>query len=157
MNAGIVRKLFRYNRRTGTFVWRVLKGRMLAGATAGTLGNCGIQVQVDGRFYKVHRLVWLYVHGHWPIGEVDHRNHNTTDNRLSNLRDVPKFVNMQNRSGAQRNSSTGVLGVVPRGSRFMARLHIAGKNLHLGTFDTALEAHSIYLKAKRERHEGNTL
>ena len=42
-----------------------------------------------------------------PLLEVDHKNHNTLDNRKSNLRVVDKSTNKLNRMGANSNSSSG--------------------------------------------------
>lgn len=42
---------------------------------------------------------------------IDHINHNTLDNRITNLRFITKSGNSQNRLGAQKNSLSGVRGV----------------------------------------------
>lgn len=51
--------------------------------------------------YLAHRLAWLYVHGEWPKYEIDHINRKPSDNRISNLRDVPHHVNMKNTKRAK--------------------------------------------------------
>ena len=43
-------------------------------------------------------------------------------------------------------SSTGYLGVTPRGSRFQARYRSGGKLVHLGSYGTATEAAVAYVK-----------
>lgn len=43
--------------------------------------------------------------------DVDHKNHNTLDDRKENLVALPHYKNMQNRKGANSNSTTGVRGV----------------------------------------------
>jgi len=60
---------------------------------------------------------------------------------------VPQFINsFMNDNKARR----GVLpiGVSPNGLRFRARISICGKDIHLGSFDTAAEAHAVWLSTK---------
>jgi len=44
-----------------------------------------IQVQVNGRFYFAHHLVWLLEIGEWPEGYIKHKNGLRWDNRIENL------------------------------------------------------------------------
>ena len=41
--------------------------------------------------------------------------------------------------------------------RFKARITVKGKEILLGRFDTAEEAHAAYLEAKRVHHPGCTI
>jgi hypothetical protein len=136
---------------TGGRGWR-------AGDVAGTVNNNGYRlIRVgDGR-YRAHRLAWLYTHGAWPTGEIDHINGIRDDNRLANLRDVTVSVNQQNRKRAASNGSTGLLGVSTAKARYRAAIALNGRTTYLGSFDTAEEAHAAYVTAKRELHEGCTL
>jgi hypothetical protein len=111
---------------------------------------------VDGHRYPAHRLAWLYMTGEWP-GEVDHINGKKDDNRWANLRDISHAANSQNVRVAQVNNRCGVLGVKPLRDKFQARICVARKTIHLGTFLTTSEAHAAYVAAKRELHEGCTL
>lgn len=106
-----------------------------------------------------HRLAWLYVHGRWPDGLIDHKNGDRADNRFDNLRDVAHRVNMQNLRKAFVSSKTGLLGASPlKDGRFGAFIKRDGKSKNLGTFDTPELAHAAYVAAKRViHHEGNTL
>jgi hypothetical protein len=54
-------------------------------------------------------LAWLYVHGEWP-DQIDHINHNTSDNRICNLRNVSHSVNHKNLTLSKDNKS-GISGV----------------------------------------------
>ena len=47
-----------------------------------------LRTSIAGREYRLHRLVWLWVHGeHPPEGiTIDHINGIKTDNRITNLR-----------------------------------------------------------------------
>lgn len=57
--------------------------------------------------YKVHRLIWFFVHGEIPEGfEIDHIDGNRQNNRIDNLRCVKREINQRNRS-KNKNNSTG--------------------------------------------------
>lgn len=129
------------------------------GDRAGYVDAAGyVRIFVLGRQYRAHRLAWLYLHGTWPAGEIDHIDSNKLNNAANNLRDVPKNINQQNRKRSTRSVS-GLLGVTssPDGSRHVARIRIGGITRRLGSFRTAEEAHEAYVAAKRLGHPGNTL
>lgn len=150
-------ELFIYEPLTGEFFYR--SGRSGVRNTdkpAGSLNDKGYRIlHIDGQDYRAHRLAWLYVHGQMPAAEIDHRNGVRDDNRIDNLRDVSTRRNAENRARAQAYSRTGLLGVrAYRSGRFQAQIQVNGCARHLGTFDTAAEAHEAYLAAKRIHHPG---
>lgn len=67
---------------------------------------------------------------------VDHINGDPLDNRRSNLRLVTHQQNIRNRGGPQANSSTGLLGVSRKRSKWRAYINVDGKQINLGVFDT---------------------
>lgn len=74
---------------------------------------------------------------------VDHKNHNTLDNRQSeNLRVVTPQQNSINRKGANFNSTTGVRNVTidKSSNKFIVQLQVNGRNTQFGRFDTLEEA-----------------
>jgi hypothetical protein len=151
LDAKTLREVLNYDPETGVFAWNIQRRGMKAGKTPGCINTSGYRViRFDGVLYFAHRLAWLYVYGEWPSsGHVDHINHLRADNRIANLRDVAVADNIRNRKGANKNSSTGSLGVGRHGDKWRARVMVNRKNVHLGTFDS-LEAASRAANKARE-------
>lgn len=158
LTAERLREVLHYDPDTGVFTWRVNKGRAKAGDVAGYCNNRGYrQIKLGGTVHSAHRLAWLWALGRWPSRQVDHIDGDRANNRLVNLRDVPGFVNAQNRRDAQVNSRSGVLGVGYRYGRWQAGITLGGKRRHIGTYDTPEQAHAAYVATKRDLHEGCTI
>jgi hypothetical protein len=154
------RRLFDYFPDTGEIRRKVSMGRSRMGSLAGSKNSDGyLQIKVFYRTYKIHRLAWLMFYGKWPDGEIDHINGDRTDNRIVNLRDVPKSVNQQNQMKPQVTNTSGYLGVSwhKKDCKWRVSIRVSGKPKHLGFFATPEEAHAAYVKAKRQFHKGNTL
>ena len=156
-----LRELLHYNPDTGAFTWRVDRPpRARAGDTPRAPTKAGyLRVGIDNDLYYLHRLAWLYTHGVWPNGVVDHVNGDRADNRLVNLRDVSHATNLQNLKRARGDNKTGLLGVYLRGDtgRYSANIKGPEGKRSLGCFATAEEAHAAYINVKRNLHEGCTL
>lgn len=161
LTAQRLRELLHYDPETGVFTWRVFRGRTAKpGTVAGSNSHGYTIIMIDGRGHGAHRLAWLYVHGVWPAGQIDHTHGNTADNRVSQLRDVTRSVNKQNiRKARIDNKSSGLLGAYWHNisNKWMSHISFGGKKRHLGMFATAQEAHEAYIAAKRQFHEGCTI
>lgn len=162
LTAQSLRNLLRYEVESGEFHWISRIGSIRAGATAGSTSRSGyIDICVSKERHGAHRLAWLYVHGEWPAGEIDHLDGDKSNNRISNLRDITHAVNTQNlRAAHRRNKSTGLLGVRrsdTKALRFNAVIMVSGKVKCLGSYADPQVAHQVYLAAKREMHEGCTI
>jgi len=98
-------------------------------------------VKIDYQPIYEHRLVWLMTYGYWPLGQIDHIDGNGLNNRLSNLRDVPHFINQRNRRRNPLNTSgaTGV-GWHKHSQKWRAYVGIHGKQINLGSFESKTEA-----------------
>lgn len=157
-----VREVFAYDAETGLFTRKVATSRSTkVGECAGTIALHGyVQIRIDGHLDLAHRLAWFYVHGEWPKGQIDHINGVRNDNRIANLRDVSRSMNLQNqRKATATNKTTGMLGAhlhKPSGL-FVASIRAEGQHKHLGYFKTPEAAHIAYVAAKRELHEGCTI
>lgn len=69
------------------------------------------EINLFHKTYKGHRLVWMLFNGDIPDAhEVDHIDRNKLNNRIENLRCVPKVINLRNRD-MQKNNASGVTGV----------------------------------------------
>lgn len=152
-------ELLTYSPKTGEFVWvNPTSNRVKAGSLAGSVTSYGyLSIRIDGVAHQAHRLAWLWMTGALPVHEIDHIDGNRLNNAWGNLRDVSRTVNAQNMRSAKRTSTSGLLGVVPYGDRWIARITASRKEKHLGIFDTTEAAQAAYLSAKRELHEGCTL
>jgi hypothetical protein len=136
----------KYDPFTGIFTRRTTGKR--ACRTDHTKGY--LRVFVLGKYYKAHRLAWFYRHAIWPTNQIDHINGNKQDNSILNLRDVVQTINMYNQTTAHSHNKSGLIGVGITGSKFIAKIKVKDKLVHLGTYNTKEEAHHVYLQRKAE-------
>ncbi len=160
LTARRLRELLDYNPKTGWFTWKISMKPPPVVATVSRATRIGKRagyfhphsdrryIRLDKTLHLEHRLVWLWVHGRWPHHQIDHINHNQTDNRLSNLREATNGQNMMN-TKVRCDSRHGWRGVdpLPHG-RFRAR--VRGK--HIAVFDTPDEAHNAWRKAAKQTY-----
>jgi hypothetical protein len=156
ITAARLREVLHYNPETGWFTWRVRLGqRCRIGARAGSQMRNSRRpyraLQVDGRLYHEHNLVWLYMTGDWPTNELDHANNDAADNRWENLRPATRAQNMQNTRRFINNTS-GYKGVTLHRARYDACIQVNGKRIHIGSFKTPEEANAAIVKRRSELH-----
>ena len=162
----VLRQLLRYEPETGKLFW-LPRGpewfrdnyRMKAehfckrwnnaysGKEAGYHHGRGyLSLNILNEKHKAHRVAWAIYHGYWPNGHIDHINHQASDNRIVNLRDVTQAENNKNRP-PQSNSCTFV-GVYKHQScnRWVASIGHQGKQVYLGLFACV----GLAIKARRD-------
>lgn len=159
-----LKEVIRYEPHTGEFIWvSSTSKKKLVGKLAGWCDEDGyLWIRIDKVLYAAQRLAWLFMKGELPKnGFVDHFDTNPSNNKWTNLRDVTKQVNQENRRRPAKNNKAGLLGVSPNGKRWAATINTTEngmrKHYYLGTFDTPTEAHNVYVKSKRKLHQGCTL
>lgn len=103
------------------------------------------------RHYLVHHLVWAWIYGRWPVGQIDHINRNKADYRPCNLRETTKNRNMVNKAPlkSSRSQRKGV-NLDLRNGRYYAYLATRKKTIYLGGYATADEAYAARLAAEKE-------
>lgn len=141
-----LKNLLHYEPETGIFRWNVPnRGHAKEGDMAGTRTGRYAYITINGQPYLAHRLAWFYVHGEWPKHNIDHVDRNSRNNAISNLRDVPQSVNMQNMivDGASFDK---------RRKRWISQIVAFGRRRNLGSYDSVEEAREAYRAAKRVLH-----
>ena len=143
----------------GTLLNKVKRSRnTVVGAVSGSLSYYGYVVLCVGmKKHMAHRVVWLLSTGQWPTDDIDHINGVTTDNRIENLRDVPRLTNMQNQRRLSKANKTGFRGVwAHKNGRFKAFARTPGENRtkHLGYFTTPQEAFAVAEAYRKQHYEG---
>jgi HNH endonuclease/AP2 domain len=150
LDPAIVRELLDYRPVSGLLVWKFRALRWFDsertfkcwnGRYAGTLASSkhvtGYRyVDILGVGYHAHRVAWAHHYGVWPEDEVDHINHNRSDNRIVNLRNASRTTNTQNASKRKDNTS-GVTGVSwdRQHQKWAAIIFTEGRNHRLGRFN----------------------
>lgn len=142
-----------YDPVVGLFLRKKSYNEKHAGRFVTTKDNDGyIQINIEGKKYRAHRLAWLYMYGKFPEGQLDHKNRIRWDNSIGNLRECSFSQNHANKP-CMKNSKTGIKGVqmTPAG-RYRARVKVNGKKINLGVYDDAEKAHAIYMEKLKEVH-----
>lgn len=136
------RKVFDYE--NGHLMWKMSNRGVKAGSVAGSKNPHGyIDVMVNRRSFKAHRIIWEMHNGVIPDGlEIDHINRQRHDNRIENLRVVSRHQNMKNKS-VYANNTSGVSGVGLMQGKWRVRI----SNKQIGVFDTFEEAVKVRKQA----------
>lgn len=145
--AARIAELFDVDVESGRIWWKRSRGNRLAGAEAGSDHIYGYRVvNIDGRGYQVHSLIWFCATGDWPE-LIDHINGKRNDNRIANLRAADAATNARNRTNWVGSKLLGAFRL-PNG-RFEASITADGIAYRLGIFDTEDAAHAAYKAARQ--------
>lgn len=131
-----------YDRNTGIFTRIAGTKASKSGSILGSKNSDGyLQIMINRKRYKSHRLAWFYVTGEWPKDQIDHINHDRCDNRFSNLRNASSSINSKNMSKFKNNTSgyNGV-GWNKAKKKWHSYIRIDGKLKTIGYFNNIKDA-----------------
>lgn len=136
-----LKELLNYDPDTGIFTRNITFYGKEKGQVAGHIRKDGYtRIAVDGKKYYAHRLAWLYIYGYFTENEIDHKDMNTSNNSISNLREASHLCNMRNKSTLS-NNTTGVTGVYRiKTGKWRSQIVIGGSRKDLGTFIKFIDA-----------------
>ena len=120
-----------------------------------------------GTFHKdteshavAHRISWEFINGALDCNiQLDHRCHNRACVNPAHLRPATNKQNGENRTGAQRNSTSGIRGVSrsSRDKRWKAEVTHEGKKYWVGHFIDIAEAEAAVIAKRNELFTHNDL
>lgn len=122
--------------------------------------EASMHINKDGKILNEHMLLHDFIYGkeyNHKKERVDHINHDTLDNRKSNLRKISAKNNSRNRIGRNSNNQTGYRNVAYIKSHktrpYHVQLMVNGKNTVLGRFSDVDEA-GAFAEEIREKYYG---
>ena len=164
----VLRQLLRYDPETGKIFWltrpleffnsnghckswntryankEAFTAKNAAGYAHGRIFDCS---------YQAHRVIWAIQTGKWPVFEIDHVNHDASDNRWINLREATSGQNKANRRSHNRSTSK-YLGVCwdKREKKWRAQITSGNRKIAIGYFNCEIEAAKSYDAAALKFH-----
>lgn len=116
----------------------------------GKPGKTGYAVRRhNGPYLSMHNVIYAY---HYSASElVDHKNRNSLDNQLHNLRAATPSQNQANKD-VQTNSITGIAGVAwhKQAQKWRAYITVNGKQKSLGLFSKIEDAAAARVVAAKK-------
>ena len=152
----LLNELFWHDEAIGELRWKVKRtGTRGVNSVAGYTISTGYRaVRVNGKQYRVHRLIWTMVVGDIPEGYyIDHIDGNISNNLITNLRLATKSQNGFNQKIRSDNTS-GIKGVgFHRASgRWTASIYKDGKRTH--AYFATKELAELFVQQARELLHG---
>ena len=136
-------------------LWRWLKSGRWRAVKQTPNGKQGYsQIEIDGKTYLYHRVVFKVCNPNWDITDISSENEidhisgvKPLDNRIENLRVLNRHQNMSNNLHFVKGYCYR-----KRRNKYQAQIRVNCKQIYLGCYDTAEEARAAYLKAKPIYH-----
>jgi hypothetical protein len=141
--------LFEY--KDGALYWKNSQRPSLNGKKAGyDNGNGYFKVNINGKQYFNHRIIYLMQHGYIPK-LIDHIDGNPTNNKIENLRIASSSENAMNSLRKQKNAS-GCKNVFYNKNRnkYYVYIKIDNKVNYFGTYDDIELAELVAIEARNK-------
>ena len=146
-----INSLLRLDPDTGFLYWKKPgHGRQMNKPVGSTDRRGYVTVTIDFKRVRAHNLVWLLWTGRWPDQEIDHINHDNSDNRPANLRDCSASENNLNRRCVNIYGCPGIFW--ERSGKYRATYI----RKVLGRFDTPGEAIAARRNYERELQDAHS-
>ena len=100
-------------------------------------------IQVSGKRFFTHQIVWLMFNDSLPDTTIDHKDRDCNNNRIENLRAATRTEQQVNKRLSSQNTS-GFRGVSFRKEIKAKPWRATVGDIHLGYYATAEEAASVY-------------
>ena len=138
--------LFKYDGDSGNLIYKKSRGRVKKGSIAGYMNDEGYRkVGINKKYYSAHRIIFFMHYGYWPQ-EVDHIDHDISNNKIENLRSCTRSENRMN-SYSNKNATSRYKGVFPSGTQrnpWKAKIKINGRTISLGNYKSEVQAAKAY-------------
>lgn len=153
----LLTRLFRVDLEAGRLFWREppknhprLKGAEAGSPRPNHNGKAYWHVKIGGKAIKRGHIIYFLTFGRWPSPCLDHKDGNSENDAIANLREATVTENAWNHKGRKRTQALP-MGVrsMPSG-RYEARISHFGRQLHLGSYATPTEAAAAYSAKRKE-------
>ena len=145
-------ELFDY--KDGNLYWKVNRQYIKSGSVAGTNRDDGyIVICVDQKRYRAHRLIFMFHNGYYP-NEIDHIDGNPANNKIENLRESNRKLNMMN-VGRYSTNTSGYKNISWNANRckWQVRLRVNNMNKSFGYYED-LELADLVAQEARNKYHG---
>jgi len=117
------------------------------------LSNCigYLQTRINNKLFLFHRIIYYAHNQDWNIydisanNQIDHIDRDKLNNNISNLRVVNQRENNLNKDSFDNAKG---YSYNKNAKKYMAKINLYNKNIHLGYYDTKIEASNKYQKVK---------
>lgn len=129
-----------FDYKEGVLYWKNPSKKSLAGKPAGCNSGHGyIKIQINGTQYYAHRIIYCMHHGYWPI-VVDHKDRDTSNNRIENLRAANPSTNGMNSTFVKSTCGVRNVSFHRKRNKYGVYLKVDGKGKFFGNFDSLDDA-----------------
>lgn len=139
---------------SGRLIRKTSRGKHKAGSVVtGKLEAHGyVRVGINCSMFLMHRIIWKMHHGNEPK-YLDHIDHNRSNNKIENLREISKLSNSRNQK-VPANNTSGFIGVskIKASGKWKAMIGFNYKDVVIGTYENIVDAVNAYNRKALELH-----